>query len=210
MKKTSPWFILLFTVAVPAMIVLDYFGYRVIAFVILAALVVSFAVYARSIAGRFFSLRGEMASLANALFDAGTGSIRHYPYHHTLSGTVCGHRLHFSLLGHDQRALCQIFLECPISRELLVEAGADPRGLPPGIDAFLSLPGFRSLQALSQKMSFPRRILSGLAGSGGPGLVLRKHGDDPFSSPSLKRDIEMLIRLSESIGDGMRTDGKEL
>lgn len=209
MKKTSPWFILLFPVAVPAMIVLDYFGYRVIAFVILAALVVTFAAYARSVAGRFRSLRGEMAALAEALFDDGTGSIRHFPYHHTLSGTVCGHRLHFSLLGHDERALCQIFLECPVSRELLVEAGADPRGLPPGIDAFLSLPGFRNLQALPRKVPFLKRILGGLVGSGGPGLVLRKQGDDPFSSPSLRRDIEMLIRLFESLGGGMRTDGKE-
>ncbi|MCU0531532.1 MAG: hypothetical protein MUE76_05485 [Syntrophales bacterium] len=209
MKKTSPWFILLFPVAVPAMIVLDYFGYRVIAFVILAALVVTFAAYARSVAGRFRSLRGEMAALAKALFDDGTGSIRHFPYHHTLSGTVCGHRLHFSLLGHDERALCQIFLECPVSRELLVEAGADPRGLPPGIDAFLSLPGFRNLQALPRKVPFLKRILGGLVGSGGPGLVLRKQGDDPFSSPSLRRDIEMLIRLFESLGGGMRTDGKE-
>lgn len=209
MKKTSPWFILLFPVAVPAMIVLDYFGYRVIAFVILAALVVTFAAYARSVAGRFRSLRGEMAALAKALFDDGTGSIRHFPYHHTLSGTVCGHRLHFSLLGHDERALCQIFLECPVSRELLVEAGADPRGLPPGIDAFLSLPGFRSLQALPRKVPFLKRILGGLVGSSGPGLVLRKQGDDPFSSPSLRRDIEMLIRLFESLGGGMRTDGKE-
>lgn len=209
MKKTSPWFILLFPVAVPAMIVLDYFGYRVIAFVILAALVVTFAAYARSVAGRFRSLRGKMAALAKALFDDGTESIRHFPYHHTLSGTVCGHRLHFSLLGHDERALCQIFLECPVSRELLVEAGADPRGLPPGIDAFLSLPGFRSLQALPRKVPFLKRILGGLVGSGGPGLVLRKQGDDPFSSPSLRRDIEMLIRLFESLGGGMRTDGKE-
>ena len=209
MKKTSPWFILLFPVAVPAMIVLDYFGYRVIAFVILAALVVTFAAYTLSVAGRFRSLRGEMIALAKALFDDGTGSIRHFPYHHTLSGTVCGHRLHFSLLGHDERALCQIFLECPVSRELLVEVGADPRGLPPGIDAFLSLPGFRSLQALPRKVPFLKRILGGLVGSGGPGLVLRKQGDDPFSSPSLRRDIEMLIRLFESLGGGMRTDGKE-
>ena len=208
-KKTSPWFILLFPVAIPAMIVLDFFGYRIIAFVILAALVVSFAAYARSIAGRFFSLRGEMTSLANTLFDAGTWSIRHSPYHHTLSGTVSGHRLHYSLLGHDARSLCQLFLERPVVRNLVLEAGADPRGLPAGFDAVLSLPGFRSLQALPRKVSFLKRILGGLVGSGGPGLVLRKQVDDPFSPPSLKRDMDLLIRLSESIGGEMRQDGKE-
>ncbi len=206
MKKTSPWFFLLFPFAIPAMIVLDYFGYRIIASVLLAALVVTFAVYARSVAGRFLSLRGEMTSLARAL-DAGAGSIRHYPYHHTLSGTVSGHRLHFSLLGHDERSLCQLFLECPVSRALFVEAGADPSGLPAGAGELLSLPGFKSLQALPRKVPFFKRILSGLAGSGGPGLVLRKQVDDPFSPPSLKRDIEMLIRLSESIGGG--PGGKE-
>lgn len=202
MKKTSPWFILLFPVAIPAMIVLDYFGHRVIAFVLLAALAVTFAAYARSVAGRFRSLRGRMTSLAGALFDPGTGSIRHYPYHHTLSGTVSGHRLHFSLLGHDERSLCQVFLECPVSRALFVEAGADPRELPPEVGELLSLPGFRSLQALPRKVPFLKRILSGLAGSGGPGLALRKQLDDPFSPPSLKRDVEMLIRLSESMAGG--------
>lgn len=207
MKKTSPWFILLFPVAIPAMIVLDYFGYRIIAIVLLTALAVTFAAYARSIAGRFLSLRSEMTSLAVALFDAGTGSIRHYPYHHTLSGTVSGHRLHFALLGHDERSLCQIFLECPVSRALSVEAGEEPRDLPKEADAFFSLPGFRSLQALPHKVPYFRRILSGLAGSGGPGLVLRKQVEDPLSPPRLKRDIEMLLRLSESISGG--PDGEE-
>jgi hypothetical protein len=207
MKKTSPWFILLFPVAIPAMIVLDYFGYRIIALVLFAALIVTLAAYARSVVGRFRSLRGEMTALARALFDAGGGSIRHYPYHHTLSGTISGNRLHFSLLGHDKRSLCQLFLECPVSQALFVEAGADPGGLPAGAGELLSLPGFRSLQALPRKVPFFKRILSGLAGSGGPGLVLRKQVDDPFSPPSLKRDVEMLMRLSESVGG--KPGGKE-
>ena len=195
MKKSSPWFILLFPVAVPAMIVLDYFGYRIIACVILAALAVSFASYAWSLVGKFRSLRDGMTSLARALFDAGTWSIRHYPYHHTLSGTIGGHRLHYSLLGHDERALCQLFLEVPWEREFLIEAGAEPGALP---DGFVAPDGFRSLRGLSRRVSLPGRLLSGLAGSGGPGLVLRKQIDEPFSPAALKRDVEMLLRLAGS------------
>lgn len=195
MKKSSPWFILLFPVAVPAMIVLDYFGYRIIACVILAALAVSLASYAWSLVGKFRSLRDGMTSLARALFDAGTWSIRHSPYHHTLSGTIGGHRLHYSLLGHDERALCQLFLEAPWEREFLIEAGAEPGALPNG---FVAPDGFRSLRGLSRRVSLPGRLLSGLAGSGGPGLVLRKQIDEPFSPAALKRDVEMLLRLAGS------------
>jgi len=195
MKKSSPWFILLFPVAAPAMIVLDYFGYRIIACVILAALAVSLASYAWSLVGKFRSLRDGMTSLARALFDAGTWSIRHYPYHHTLSGTIGGHRLHYSLLGHDERALCQLFLEVPWEREFLIEAGAEPGALPNG---FVAPDGFRSLRGLSRRVSLPGRLLSGLAGSGGPGLVLRKQIDEPFSPAALKRDVEMLLRLAGS------------
>lgn len=195
MKKSSPWFILLFPVAAPAMIVLDYFGYRIIACVILAALAVSFASYAWSLVGKFRSLRDGMTSLARALFDAGTWSIRHSPYHHTLSGTIGGHRLHYSLLGHDERALCQLFLEVPWEREFLIEAGAEPGALPNG---FVAPDGFRSLRGLSRRVSLPGRLLSGLAGSGGPGLVLRKQIDEPFSPAALKRDVEMLLRLAGS------------
>ena len=195
MKKSSPWFILLFPVAAPAMIVLDYFGYRIIACVILAALAVSLASYAWSLVGKFRSLRDGMTSLARALFDAGTWSIRHYPYHHTLSGTIGGHRLHYSLLGHDERALCQLFLEVPWEREFLIEAGAEPGALP---DGFVAPDGFRSLRGLSRRVSLPGRLLSGLAGSGGPGLVLRKQIDEPFSPAALKRDVEMLLRLAGS------------
>ena len=195
MKKSSPWFILLFPVAVPAMIVLDYFGYRIIACVILAALAVSFASYAWSLVGKFRSLRDGMTSLARALFDAGTWSIRHSPYHHTLSGTIGGHRLHYSLLGHDERALCQLFLEVPCERDFLIEAGAEPGALP---DGFVAPDGFRSLRGLSRRVSLPGRLLSGLAGSGGPGLVLRKQIDEPFSPAALKRDVEMLLRLAGS------------
>ena len=195
MKKSSPWFILLFPVAVPAMIVLDYFGYRIIACVILSALAVSFAAYAWSLVGKFRSLRDGMTTLARALFDAGTWSICHYPYHHTLSGTIGGHRLHYSLLGHDERALCQLFLEVPCEREFLIEAGAEPEALP---DGFVAPPGFRSLRGLSRRVSWPGRLSSGLAGSGGPGLVLRKQLDEPFSPAALKRDVEMLLRLAGS------------
>lgn len=209
MKKTSPWFILLFPIAVPAVIVLDYFGYRIIAFVVLAALVASFASYAWSLVGKFRSLRGEMTSLAQALFDAGTRSIRHYPYHHTLSGTVSGHRLHFSLLGHDERSLCQLFLECPVARDFFVESGEDPREWPAAIAPIASVPGFRNLQGLSRKVPLFKRLLGGLAGSGGPGLVLRKQVDDPFSPPALKRDLEALLRLSESLGSEHRPEGME-
>jgi len=195
MKKSSPWFILLFPVAVPAMIVLDFFGYRIIACVILAALAVSFASYARSLVGKFRSLRDGMTSLARALFDAGTWSIRHYPYHHTLSGTIGGHRLHYSLLGHDERALCQLFLEVPCERDFLIEAGAEPAAPP---DGFVAPPGFRSLRGLSRRVSLLGRLSSGLAGSGGPGLVLRKQLDEPFSPAALRRDVEMLLRLAGS------------
>jgi len=193
MKKSSPWFILLFPVAVPAMIVLDYFGYRIIACVILAALAVSFASYAWSLVGKFRSLRDGMTSLARALFDAGTWSIRHSPYHHTLSGTIGGHRLHYSLLGHDERALCQLFLEVPCERDFLIEAGAEPAAPP---DGFVAPPGFRSLRGLSRRVSLLGRLSSGLAGSGGPGLVLRKQLDDPFSPPALERDVDMLLRIA--------------
>lgn len=195
MKKSSPWFILLFPVAVPAMIVLDYFGYRIIACVILAALAVSFASYAWSLVGKFRSLRDGMTSLARALFDAGTWSIRHYPYHHTLSGTIGGHRLHYSLLGHDERALCQLFLEVPCERDFLIEAGAEPAAPP---DGFVAPPGFRSLRGLSRRVSLLGRLSSGLAGSGGPGLVLRKQLDEPFSPAALRRDVDMLLRLAGS------------
>ena len=64
MKKTSPWFILLFPIAIPAMIVLDYFGYRIIALIILVALVLSFAYYVYSLFAKFRSLRDEFVSLA--------------------------------------------------------------------------------------------------------------------------------------------------
>ena len=88
MKKTSPWFILLFPIAIPAMIVLDYFGYRIIALIILVALVLSFAYYVYSLFTKFRSLRGAFVSLAKTLCDPGSWSLRHYPYHHTLSGDI--------------------------------------------------------------------------------------------------------------------------
>ena len=205
MKRTSPWFILLFPIAIPAMIVLDYFGYRIIALIILVALVLSFAYYVYSLFTKFRSLRGEFVSLAKTLYDPGTWSIRHSPYHHTLSGDIAGRRLHYSLLGHDERALCQLFLEYPVGKDFLVEAGDDAarpvRDLPQDFGAFHQLPGFRSLRALSQRVPFFSRFLSGLAGSGGPGLVLRKQVDDPFSPPALKRDLELLLRLAASLND---------
>jgi hypothetical protein len=200
MKKTSPWFILLFPIAVPAVIVLDFFGHRIFAFVFCAALAVSFASYAWSLVGKFRSLRAAMTSLAESLFDAGAWSIRHYPYHHTLSGTASGRRLHVSLLGHHERSLCQLFLECPVARDLFVEEGADLRELPAAIAPIASSPGFRSLQALSRNVPPLKRLLGGLAGSGGPGLVLRRQVDDPFSLPALQRDIGALVRLSGSMG----------
>ena len=212
MKRTSPWFILLFPIAIPAMIVLDYFGYRIIALIILIALVITFAYYLYSLFAKFRSLRDEFVSLAKALCDPGSWSVRHYPYHHTLSGSVAGHRLHFSLLGHDERALCQLFLEYPAGRELLVEAGDDDAGpvldLPPEVSAIHQLPGFRSLRVLSRRIPFFSRFLSGLAGSGGPGLVLRKQVDDPFCLPVLKRDLELLLRLAPSL-DGEPTPGRK-
>jgi len=205
MKKTSPWFILLFPIAIPAMIVLDYFGYRIIALMILVALVLSFAYCMYSLFTKLRSLRGAFATLAQALCDPGSSSVRHYPYHHTLSGSVAGRRFHFSLLGHDERALCQLFLEYPVGRDFLMEAGDDAaqnaRDLPQDVGAIHRLPGFRSLRALSRRVPFFSRFLSGLAGSGGPGLVLRKQGDDPLSPPVLKRDLEMLLRLAESLGE---------
>jgi hypothetical protein len=213
MKKTSPWFVLLFPVAIPAMILLDYFGYRITALMILIALVLSFAYYVYSLFTKFGSLRGAFTSLAQALFDPGSWSVRHYPYHHTVSGSVAGRRVHFSLLGHDERALCQLFLECPIGKDILVEAGVEDaqpvQDLPQDVGAILQLPGFRSLRALSRRVPFFSRFLSGLAGSGGPGLVLRKQVDDPLSPPALKRDLELLIRLAESLNEGPKTERRE-
>jgi hypothetical protein len=212
MKRTSPWFILLFPFAIPAMIVLDYFGYRIIALIILGALVLSFAYYVYSLFTKLRSLRGAFASLAQTLCDPGSWSVRHYPYHHTLSGSVTGRRFHFSLLGHNERALCQLFLEYPVSKDFLVEAGdevARPvRELPQDVGAIHQLPGFRSLRALSRKVPLFSRFLSGLAGSGGPGLVLRKQGDDPFSLPALKRDLELLLEIAASL-DGEPLPGRE-
>jgi hypothetical protein len=213
MKKTSPWFILLFPIAIPAMILLDYFGYRIIALIILIALVLTFVYYVYSLFTKFRSLIGAFANLAETLCDPESCSVRHYPYHHTLSGSVAGRRFHFSLLGHDERALCQLFLECPIGKDFLVEADVDAarpvQDLPQDVGAIRQLPGFRSLRALSRRVPFFSRFLGGLVGSGGPGLVLRKQVDDPFSPPSLKRDIEMLLRLAASINDEPQPGRKE-
>jgi hypothetical protein len=204
MKKTSPWFILLFPIAIPAMIVLDFFGYRIIALIILVALALALVYYVYSVLTKFRSLRGEFVSLAEAFCDPGSCSIRHYPYHHTLSGSARGQRFHYSLLGHDERALCQLFLECPVGKDLLLEAGEESAQrtseLPQIFRAVLQMPGFRSLRALPRKVPIFRRLLSGLAGSGGPGLVLRKQADDPFSPPALTRDFALLLDLARSLG----------
>ena len=203
MKKSSPWFILLFPIAFPAIILLDYFGYRIIALIVLVALVLSFVYYVYSLFTKFRSLRGAFVSLAQTLWDPGSWSVRHYPYHHTLSGSVAARRFHFSLLGHDERALCQLFLEYPVGKDFLVEAGVDAgqpvQDLPQDVGAIQQLAGFRSLRILSRRAPFFSRLLSGLAGSGGPGLVLRKQVDDPLSPPVLKRDIELLLRLAASL-----------
>jgi hypothetical protein len=203
MKKTSPWFILLFPIAIPAVIVLDFFGYRIIALIILVALVLSLVYYVYSVFTKFRSLRGEFVSLAEAFCDPGSWSVRHYPYHHTLSGSARGHRFHYSLLGHDERALCQLFLECPVGKDILMEAGEEPaqraNKLPQSFQSVLHVPGFRSLRALPRKVPFFGRLLGGLAGSGGPGLVLRKQVDDPFSTPDLTRDFVLLLDLARSL-----------
>jgi hypothetical protein len=204
MKRTSPWFILLFPIAIPAMIVLDFFGYRIIALIGLVALALSFVYYVYSVFTKFLSLRGEFVSLAEAFCDPGSWSVRHYPYHHTLSGTARGRRFYYSLLGHDERMLCQLFFVCPVEKDLLLEAGEEPAlqasELPQIFRAVLQTPGFRSLRALPRKVSIFGRLLGGLAGSGGPGLVLRKQADDPFSQPALTRDFELLLDLARSLG----------
>ena len=204
MKRTSPWFILLFPIAIPAMIVLDFFGYRIIALIILVALILSLVYYVYSVFTKFRSLRGEFVSLAEAFCDPGSWSVRHYPYHHTLSGSARGRRFYYSLLGHDERALCQLFLECPVGKDILLEAGEEPaqraNELPQVFQAVLQMPGFRSLRALPRKVSVVSRLLGGLAGSGGPGLVLRKQVDDPFSAPALTRDFMLLLDLAGSLG----------
>jgi hypothetical protein len=206
MKKTSPWFILLFPIAIPAMILLDYLGYRIISLLILIALVLTFVYYVYSLFTKFRSLRCAFSNLAETLCDPGSWSVRHYPYHHTLSGSVAGRRFHFSLLGHDERALCQLFLECPVSKNFIVEAGdaaAQPvQDLPQDFGAIRQLPGFRNLRALSRRVPFFIRLLGGLAGSGGPGLVLRKQVDDPLCPPDLKRDLELLHRLAALLDEG--------
>jgi hypothetical protein len=205
MKRTSPWFILLFPIAVPAMIVLDYFGYRIIALIILVALVLSFVHYVYTVSTKFRSLRVSFVSLAGAFCDPGSWSIRHYPYHHTLSGSALGSRFHYSLLGHDERALCQLFLECPVGKDFFLEAGEDPARsaieLPQAMRAVLQTPGFRSLRALPRRVPFFSRLLAGLAGSGGPGLVLRKQVEDPLSLPVLKRDLALLLEVARTLND---------
>jgi hypothetical protein len=205
MKRTSPWFILLFPIAIPAMIVLDYFGYRIIALIILVALALSFVYYVYTVFTKFRSLWRGFVSLAEAFCDPGSWSIRHYPYHHTLSGSALGCRFHYSLLGHDEHALCQLFLEYPVGKDLFLEAGEDPAQsaieLPQAMRAVLQTPGFRSLRALPRKVPFFSRLLAGLAGSGGPGLVLRKQLDDPFSLPVLKRDLALLLEVAQALNE---------
>jgi hypothetical protein len=190
------------------MIVLDYFGYRIISLLILVALVLSFVYYVYTIFTKFRSLREGFVTLAEAVCDPGSWSIRHYPYHHTLSGTAGSHRFHYSLLGHDDRSLCQLFLECPMGKDFLLEAGEDPAQQasesPQDMRAVLQIPGFRSLRALSLKVLFFRRLLGGLAGSGGPGLVLRKQVDDPFSPSAVKRDLGLLLDVSQALNDHPR------
>ncbi len=203
MKQTSSWFILLFPIAIPAMIVLDYLGYRIIALIILFVLVLSFIYYIYSVFTKFRSLRGAFISLAEAICDPDSWTVRHYPYHHTLSGSARGHRFHYSLLGHDERALCQLFLEGPVADDFFLEAGREPEHpageTPKAMLPVLRIPGFRSLRALPQKVSSFKRILDGLAGSGGPGLVLRKQVDDPFAAPALKRDFELLLDIARTL-----------
>ena len=209
MKKTSPWFLLLFPIAVPAMIVLDYFGYRVIAVILLVLLVLSFFYYLYTIITKFSSLRGELVSLAQTLCDPGSWSVRHYPYHHTLSGSASGRRFHYSLLGHDEGSLCQLFLECPVQRPLNLEGGAEPQDLPAGLSPIVSLPGFRSLQTLTRRASILRRLASGLAGSGGPGIVLRMQGDHPFSPPGVNRALTLLQALAATLDAKSPPRGEE-
>jgi hypothetical protein len=72
--------------------------------------------------------------------------------------------------------------------------------LPQIFRVVLQMPGFRSLRALPRKVPIFSRLLGGLAGSGGPGLVLRKQADDPFSPPALTRDFELLLDLARSLG----------
>ncbi len=208
MKRTSPWFILLFPIAIPAMIVLDYFGYRIIALIILVALVLTFVYYVYTVVTKFRSLRRGFVTLAKAVCDPGSWSIRHYPYHHTLSGMAGTHRFHYSLLGHDEHALCQLFLECPVGKSLLLEAGEDPAQHASeslqDIRAVLQTPGFRSLRALPRKVPFFRRFLGGLAGSGGPGLVLRKQVNDPFSPSAVKQDLGLLLDVAQALNDDPR------
>ena len=201
-KKTSPWFILLFPIAIPAMIVLDSFGYRIIALIILVALVLTFVYYMYTVVTKFRSLRGGFVTLAETVCDPGSWSIRHYPSHHTLSGTAGSRRFHYSLLGHDDHALCQLFLECPVGKHFFFEAGEDSAQLASEstqeMRAVLQIPGFRSLRALPQKVPFFSRLPGGLAGSGGPGLVLRKQLDDPFSPPAVKRDLLLLLDFARA------------
>lgn len=212
MKRTNPWFFLLFPVAIPAMIALDYFGYRIVALIVLVVLVLSFLYTAHSAFVKFRSLRGEFASLARTLFDPGSWSIHHSPYHHTLTGIIAGHPVHYSLLGHDEKAMCQFVLEHPVGTDFIFVAGEDTehstRVLPDVFRAIRQRPGFCSLRALSRKAPLFSRILSGLVGSGGPGLILRKQVENPFAPAELKRDFELVLQLAESLGGEPRRDRK--
>ena len=204
MKRTIPWFILLFPIAIPAMIVLDFFGYRIIALILFVVVFLSLVCYLYSVFKKFRSLRKEFVSLAEAFCDPGNWSVRHYPYHHTLSGSAGGHRFHYSLLGHDERALCQLFLECSVAKAFVLEVGEhlskQAMDLPEAFKPIFDLPGFRSLKVLPKKVSLLNRLLSGLVGSEGPGLVLRKQGDEPFSPKALKRDFRLLLDLAGALG----------
>jgi hypothetical protein len=186
------------------MIVLDFFGYRTIALAILVILCLSLGYYLYTLFTKFGSLRAEFVSLAKAFCDPGSWSVRHYPYHHTLSGSVGGHRFHYSLLGHDERSLCQLFLEYPVGKtpalEFNEESAKHAPDMPEGFRPIFRLSGFQSLKVLPRKVPFFMRLMGGLVGSGGPGLVLRKQGNDPFSPQALKREFGLLLDLAGSLG----------
>ncbi len=196
MKRTSPWFILLFPVAIPAIIVLDFFGYRIIAFILAALVVLSFALYLWSVAVKFRSLRKALASVAEALFDNGSWTIRHYPYHHTLSGTVAGRPFHYSLLGHGPQSPVQLFLDAPVSRAASMEQGPDASN-DPVLNALGGVPGFMSARLLPRPVPLLQRLLTGMVGSGGPGIVLRKQVENPFETQALAQEIALMKRAAD-------------
>jgi len=195
--RTLPtWFLLLFPIAVPAVFVLDFLGYTILSKVLLAILGVLclLTLYAAVAKVRFF--RRGFVTLAESLLEPGSWTLRHYPYHHTLSGRFGGRTVHVSLLGHETGSLSQLFLEAPVDTALQLDS--EEPGAADALPGLRELRGRWTLRALPRREPAFRRLLSGTVASGGPGLVLRKWYTDLFAPALVRRDLEVLLRAAEA------------